>query len=744
MIKKLLVPLALVLVVAACSQPNTTELQVTALSPAPGAINVPLDAVVSATFNTQVVRSSVTGNFALTTGGGAPVEGEIDYDSASRTATFTPDEPLEYGTVYTASAEGVFTSGGSTLGGAASWSFTTVEDPDQGGEVTSVSIDQDAPELVVGGGITFTATVVADEGVSQAVTWSSSDEEVATVNSATGVVLALALGETTVTATSVADSTVADSVIVTVVPGTPVPAVLSLTIDPSEDADLPLGESLDIDYEIVVVGGASSSITWTITGDTAAISLSTTSTTDLVGTVTVTAEQEGEATLTATSVENDSFQVEITITVAEPAVISVTIDSEDFTIAIGDDPVTLLAIVDTVGGASEDVTWLSSAPAFATIDATTGVVEAVAEGETQITATSVVGGVVSEPITVTVVPAAEVLSVTIEYDAEEVLVVEDQDHAAILVAGQELELSADVEVAGGASQDVTWLSSDDDIATVDSDGVVTAAADGVGQVTITATSAADTSQTDTVTFYVVDEFMALIDEEEDSIVIEGLASIGYLFDDPFPAGLFIEGGVGDFTYELLEGFELPEPFTTLGDDGDTYELEFGSDGTFTGSTGYPGEYSGTVRITDTVGQFVDVDYTLELGVSLFYAGGEGDPPNVYTHVSGLPPGGAETIVAGELVQLSGVDDTLLLPEGFLDNFEFDLEYVTSDGPEVVGMFLINEADGTITRVTGSAGTSHHEYVVILTYDDGDYTEVIEYPIRFLREGDPPFPDGDLG
>ncbi len=76
------------------------------------------------------------------------------------------------------------------------------------------------------------------------------------------------------------------------------------------------------------------------------------------------------------------------------------------------------------------------------------------------------------------------------------LTVSAPDGVGALYPGLEVALQADVEVAGAASTDVTWESSDESVATVDAAGNVQAA--GVGNVTITATSVYDPSFEDSV------------------------------------------------------------------------------------------------------------------------------------------------------------------------------------------------------------------------------------------------------
>ena len=102
---------------------------VTSTVPASGATNVPLNQIVTATFNTPMTASTITaaGTFKVaTTTGGTAVVGVVTYDSSSNTVIFTPTAALTASTQYTAT---VTTAAQSTAGNALLanyvWSFTT-------------------------------------------------------------------------------------------------------------------------------------------------------------------------------------------------------------------------------------------------------------------------------------------------------------------------------------------------------------------------------------------------------------------------------------------------------------------------------------------------------------------------------------------------------------------------------------------------------------------------------------------
>jgi len=102
---------------------------VTAMVPARGATNVPLNQKIAATFNTPMNASTITatGTFTLAVaGGGAAVPGTVTYDAASNTAVFAPTAALAASTQFTAM---VSTAAQSTQGSALAanyvWNFTT-------------------------------------------------------------------------------------------------------------------------------------------------------------------------------------------------------------------------------------------------------------------------------------------------------------------------------------------------------------------------------------------------------------------------------------------------------------------------------------------------------------------------------------------------------------------------------------------------------------------------------------------
>ena len=97
---------------------------VTATAPVNGAIAVPINQVVSATFNKIMDGVTVTGNTFTLRQGATPVPGTVAYSGFN--ATFTPTGNLTASTTYTATVTtGVRDPAGNALSADSVWSFTT-------------------------------------------------------------------------------------------------------------------------------------------------------------------------------------------------------------------------------------------------------------------------------------------------------------------------------------------------------------------------------------------------------------------------------------------------------------------------------------------------------------------------------------------------------------------------------------------------------------------------------------------
>lgn len=372
-----------------------------------------------------------------------------------------------------------------------------------------------------------------------------------------------------------------------------------------------------------------------------------------------------------------------TVAAAQPAVRSVTIENGDATVLVGE-TVDLAAEVVAVNGADESVTWASDDEAVATVDAD-GVVTGVAAGTANVTATSVFDATVSDSIVVTVAPLPAVLGIAI-----------DQAAPAVAIGGT-TTLTVTVDAVGGANEAVTWESDDDATLTVDADGEVTGVV--AGTATVTVTSVADPSITDSVVVTVAPPLAFDADYPD---VAQAASVLDYIsVSAPAPSS----PGYGDIVYEVTSG-GLPGEFVALesGEFAAAYTLELDPDtGAISGSTGYPGLYTGTVTATDELGQTATLDFSFDLALAFEVYDSAGTAPQTeFTFTDQT-----ETVVPGDRIRVSGVANTLWLPRDFADELEFGLTYLETSPPrpgeDGAGAFLVNESEGTVTLGSASTG-----------------------------------------
>jgi uncharacterized protein YjdB len=291
--------------------------------------------------------------------------------------------------VATVSATGVVTgraAGTATItatsegrSGTAAVTITTVP-------VASVAVSPTTASITVGTTQTLTATTrdASNNALTgRTVTWSSSNQAVATVSTA-GVVTASATGTATITATS-EGKTATTAITVTAVP------VATVVVSPTT-ASIAVGATQTLTATTRDAGNN------TLTGRTVTWSTSNQTVATVSAAGVVTASTTGTATITATS-EGKTATAAITVTAVPVA--TVVVSPTTSSIAVGATQ-TLTATTRDAGNntlTGRTVTWSSSNQTVATVSAT-GVVTARATGTATITATSE-GRTATATITVT-------------------------------------------------------------------------------------------------------------------------------------------------------------------------------------------------------------------------------------------------------------------------------------------------------------------------------------------------------
>ena len=150
-------------------------------------------------------------------------------------------------------------------------------------------------------------------------------------------------------------------------------------------------------------------------------------------------------------------------------VTEITLDQTELTIGDGNS-VSLTAQTAPAEASNKTVIWTSADPATAEVS-DTGIVTGIAPGETEITAASYDGSVTAV-CKVTVTPVS-VESVQL-----------NKDSVDMEIGGTE-QLEAQIIPSNASNQNMTWVSSDPEIVSVDENGLVTALAEGTAQVTVT-------------------------------------------------------------------------------------------------------------------------------------------------------------------------------------------------------------------------------------------------------------------
>ena len=312
--------------------------------------------------------------------------------------------------------------------------------------VTGVTLDRRTVTLVEGESVTLVATVYPDNATDKGVVWTSANENVAIVEG--GVVMAVASGTATITATA---GNYSAECVVTV--EKPYVAVAGIELDYVEATLLP-GGSVELVATVYPDDATNKNVTWTSSAPSVAT---------VRGGV-VTAIAPGTARITAKAGNFSAF-CEITVDVPY----GVSLDKASLALFVGNSA-TLVATVNVAEGDDDTVTWTSSAASVATVE--NGVVKAVAPGTATITATAA-GTTATCIVTVTKRPVA-------------VTGIEINESRVTLKQGAKIALTATVEPADATNKSVTWTTSDEAVAKVNEEGVVTAVAEGTATITATA------------------------------------------------------------------------------------------------------------------------------------------------------------------------------------------------------------------------------------------------------------------
>lgn len=228
--------------------------------------------------------------------------------------------------------------------------------------VSGITLNKNRLDLIIGETETLTATITpADADPKEPITWTTSDETIATVDG--GKVTAVKEGEATVTATS-------DGKSATCIVKVDYIHVSEISLDVTEKT-LYAGETLNLTATVSPENSTYKTVEWT-SSDKSVATVDAEGKVDAIG--------KGTTTITAKA---DGKEATCKLTVLAP-VKGVSISKTALSLLVGESATLTATLIPADATPREEFTWSSSAPEVATVDA--GMVKALTEGTATITA----------------------------------------------------------------------------------------------------------------------------------------------------------------------------------------------------------------------------------------------------------------------------------------------------------------------------------------------------------------------
>lgn len=328
--------------------------------------------------------------------------------------------------------------------------------------VQSITLNNTEVSLYPNEHVQLTATISPENATNPAISWTSSNTDVATVL-ATGYVTAVSEGTAVITANSTDGSGVSASCTVTVLHNTVYVDGITLS---ETSAELHEGETKQLTATVSPENADNKTVTWTSSN----AAIATVSETGLV-----TAKAEGNAVITATSNDGTNISASCNVTVLKNEILITSLTLSDTSAELNEgETLQITATIAPENADNKELAWTSSNPSVATVNST-GLVTAKTEGTATIRAITTDGSGLSATCDITVIhQVVPVSNIAIN------------PTNADLFEGETIQLSAVVTPENADDKSVTWNSSDATIASVDQTGLVTAL--GIGSTTITATA----------------------------------------------------------------------------------------------------------------------------------------------------------------------------------------------------------------------------------------------------------------
>ncbi len=376
----------------------------------------------------------------------------VPYYAENQTITWSSSDgsvaSVENGTVKALhSGEAVITA--STANGKTAECTITVP----GTKVTDVSLDPTEAQMHIGETLQLEETVIPKNADNQNVTWTSSNEAVASVDE-DGLVTAEDAGTAIITVTTEDGGKTAQCTITVL--KIPVTGV-SLN---HTTAELRVKKTLQLTETVTPENADNKDVTWSSSNEAVA---------SVNENGLVTAKNAGTATITVTT-EDGGKTAECAITVEAVPVQQIKLEPVSTTLPLGK-TLALKSQVLPENATNPGITWTSSEPSIASVDAD-GTVKALKTGTVTITAAAVDGSGITgtSEITVIVIPVTGIKL--------------NRTTASIQDDGT-MTLHAEVLPADATYKTITWRSDNPQVAAVDAKGKVTAVKTGTARIIAT-------------------------------------------------------------------------------------------------------------------------------------------------------------------------------------------------------------------------------------------------------------------
>ncbi len=452
-------------------------------------------AIITATTKDTGISAQVIVNVVVPVEGIEIQEKEINIDEGDTKiiqTTITPSDATNKEVMWSSSNSSVVTvtSDGEIIAISPGTATVTVTTDDGGKTATatvnvikpivsveSITINKESTDIYVGDNEQLYATISPANATNQNVNWSSSNTNIVTVSSS-GLIVGIREGNATITATSEDGN---KSAVINVNVNTKNVPVDNIYLSKT-NTNLYVGGSEQLHAILDPVDATNQNVSW-ISSNTGVVTVSQTGLIEGI--------KKGSATVTVTSEDgNKSAAINVSVLERTISVEGIALNKTYTQIDEGDNE-QLYATIIPENATNQNVRWSCSNTSIVTVSSS-GLIIGVSEGEAQVSATSIDN---NKTATITVNVKKKIISVQ--------NVSLNKTNLNIEKGNKEL-LQATIEPLNATNKELIWSSSDDTIAMVTSDGLVSAV--GSGRATITVRTK-DGGKTATATVIVTEPFI---------------------------------------------------------------------------------------------------------------------------------------------------------------------------------------------------------------------------------------------